>query len=287
MSGFTVSFKLGSGLDLGHVKRSLAEQINDGPNSGFGLTGIAAHDAVNNYLQWINGLERTLKNTFVDQNVWTRLREDTYWHIRDLNDSSPRWQEVIYHECQRQSSYLEALLDEIQAVSDQLGAGNGQLAVIDTNVLLEHVPPEQIKWGEVVGKSPVRLVIPLRVLDELDEKKYTAREDKADRARRLLGQLWTLLGSVGATPVKLTDEATVEVPISAGPRRRTIDADQEVIDTCESIRRVGGSVVLVTADYGMCIRASALGIEVKRMPEKYLRRSRRATDDVGTQSIVE
>jgi len=133
----------------------------------------------------------------------------------------------------------------------------------------------------VLKASLVRLVIPLRVLEELDEKKYTARDDKADWARRLLRMLWTALGSAKGGPVPIAEggRVTVEVPVDGRARRRTVDADQEVIDTCETIRRVGGSVVLVTGDYGMAIRASALGITVEMMPEKYLRRK---IDPAGT-----
>jgi PIN domain len=272
MSGFTLSFQLRSGVDLTYVKRTLADQANEGHNIGVGLAGTTTNVAVSRYLQWVNGLEPVLKNIFADQVVWARLRDEAYWHIRVLNDSSPRWQELIYHESERQSGYLNDLLEEIKSVDAQLAAAEGQLTVIDTNVLLEHQAPEQVRWADVIGTMPVRLVIPLRVLDELDEKKYTARDDRADWARRLLGRLWTALGPVGQKPVSLSDGVTVEVPVNPRPRRRTVDADQEVIDTCEDIRRVGGSVVLVTADYGMCIRASALGIDVKRMPEKYLRR---------------
>ena len=45
-------------------------------------------------------------------------------------------------------------------------------------------------------------------------------------------------------PIAEGGRVTVEVPVDGRPRRRTVDADQEVIDTCETIRRVGGSVVL-------------------------------------------
>jgi predicted ribonuclease YlaK len=144
--------------------------------------------------------------------------------------------------------------------------------VVDTNVLREHQAPDQINWSDVVSTAPVRLVVPLRVLDELDEKKDTARDDKADWARRLLSRLWRTVGPVGGAPVPLTDGVTVEVLIGHGQSRRMVDADQEVIDTCDTIRRVGGSVVLVTGDYGVAIRASALNIPVAMMCEKYLRR---------------
>lgn len=272
MSGFDLSFQLRQGSNMDYLKRTLREQGSEGLNVSRGLAGMNAANAINRYLQWVSGVEPMLKNIFVDPEVWNRLRGETFWRIRELTDFSPRWQELISHEAEVQAGRIDALLDEILAVERLLDAVPGLLSVIDTNVLLEHQAPEQVKWVEVIGSTPVRLVIPLRVLDELDEKKYTARDDRADWARRLLGRLWTALGPVGATPVPLTDGVTVEVPVTDGPRRRTVDADQEVIDTCEAIRRLDRPVVLVTADYGMCIRASALGIAVKRMPEKYLRR---------------
>lgn len=278
MSGFDLSFRLRPGVDLEYVKRSLREQGTQGHNVGSDLAGALPNVAVNRYLQWVSGIPPTLRTIFVEPEVWTRLRGDAFWHIRELTEFSPRWQELIYTEAELQAGRLDELLAEILAVESLLDAAEGQLAVIDTNVLLEHQPPEQIKWKEVVGTTPVRLVIPLRVLDELDEKKYTARDDRADWARRLLSRLWTSLGPVGANPVPLAEGVTVEVPVSQGPRRRTLDADQEVIDTCEDIRRLGRSVDLITGDYGMCIRASALGIPVARMPEKYLRRQPRTSD---------
>jgi hypothetical protein len=193
-------------------------------------------------------------------------RGETYWHIRELSDSSPRRQELIYNEADLQAGRLDDLRGEVEALEARLNAREGLLAVIDTNVLLEHQRPEQVKWSEVLKASPVRLVIPLRVFEELDEKKYTARDDKAYWARRLLRMLG--LGPAKGGPAPLAEGVTVEVPVDRRPRRRAVDADQEVLDTCETVTRVGGLVVLVTGDCGMAIRASALGIPVELMPEK-------------------
>ena len=272
MSAFDLSFQLRPGINLDYVKQKLFEQATEGQNVGRGLAGTQPNVAVNRYLQWVSGVEPALKGIFVEPEAWTRLRDTAYWRIRELHEYSPRWQELIALEAELQAGRLEALRAEFEALEKRLDAAPGQIAVIDTNVLLEHQAPEQVKWMEVVNTSPVRLVIPLRVLEELDEKKYTARDDKADWARRLLSRLWTRLGPVGGKPVQLVDGVTVEVPVAGGPRRRTLDADQEVLDTCETIQRVGRSVILVTGDCGMAIRASALGIPVAMMAEKYLRR---------------
>lgn len=271
MRGFDLSCRLRPGCDLDYVERSLRSQGSKGHNVASLLMGMNAANSVNSYLQWVGAAETALREIFIDAEAWAPLRGETFWHVRNLTEGSPRWQELIRVEAEFQAGRFDGFVEELLAVRRMLDAAPGVLTVIDTNVLLEHQPPEQLKWHEVVDSEPVRLVIPLRVLDELDEKKYTARNDRADYARRLLGRLWTALGPVGSAPVELAAGVTVEVPIADGPRRRTVDADQEVIDTCEAIRRMDRPVVLVTADYGMCIRASARGITVKRMPEKYLR----------------
>ena len=56
-------------------------------------------------------------------------------------------------------------------------------------MLLHYVPPDQVKWSKVVKSSPLRLTIPLRVIEQLDEKKYTARDDLAGRARDYASRL--------------------------------------------------------------------------------------------------
>src|SRR5579884_3520840 len=204
------------GANLGYVKQTLRGLATEGRNVGLGLAGSQAFVAVNRYLQWVSGAEAQLQNIIVEPEVWTRLRGETFWHIRELNDSSPRWQELIYTETELQARRIDDLCGEVEALEAHLDASEGRLAVIDTNVL-EHQRPEQVKWSEVVKVSPVRLVIPLRVLEELDEKKYTARDDKADRARRLLTTLWTVLGPAKGGPVPIAEGVTVD----RRPRRRT------------------------------------------------------------------
>ena len=54
----------------------------------------------------------------------------------------------------------------------------------------------------------------------------------ADRARRLLSQLRAQLAPTAGGPVHIRERVTIEVPVEDGPRRRTIDADFEILETC-------------------------------------------------------
>jgi predicted ribonuclease YlaK len=135
----------------------------------------------------------------------------------------------------------------------------------------------------VLGDTPARLVLPIRVVEELDAKKYLARDNLADRARRILSALWRVIGPTAGLPVPLDGAAgvTIEVPVDDEPRRRTLDADEEILDQCALLKAVGATVLLVTGDTGMSLRAAQRKITARKVPEKYLRRQPEPSDEKG------
>ena len=56
----------------------------------------------------------------------------------------------------------------------------------DTNALLHYTRFDQLPWRARVGQPAVRLIIPLAIIDELDNKKYARREEFQQRAREML-----------------------------------------------------------------------------------------------------
>ena len=226
----------------------------------------------NSYLGWINDVERLLRSLFIDPEVWNHLYDDRHWQIYNLHEESPRAKELIWTATGVQTTLLSELADRLKRLIDRVEAAPGLLTVLDTNVLLHYLPPEKIKWSSVVGTPEVRLILPIRVIEEMDEKKYTARDDLADRARRVLSQLRSLLEEKKGGPTKLCDGVTIEASVFDEPRQRTLDADQEILNCCLELISGDGEVVLVTGDTGMRLRARAFGIRVVDMPEKWLRR---------------
>ena len=250
----------------------LRDVATQGRNIAGGSAGqpIAIHQ--NSYLAWVGIAESQLRNIFIDPTTWEHLYGERHWQIYGLNEDSPRAIELINKELNLQADWLDGLADSLKKLADRLTAAPGQITVLDTNVLLHFMPPEQVDWTQVVDVSQVRLVLPLRVVEELDKMKYTARDDLADRTRRLLGQLRAQLAATAGGPTELRSNVTIEVPVDDEPRRRTLDADQEILDTCRELQSGGGSVVLVTDDAGMTLRAAAQATAVIAMPETYLRR---------------
>ena len=111
--------------------------------------------------------------------------------------------------------------------------------------------------------------------------------DVADRARRLLSQLWALLGPTAGGPVKIREGVTIEVPVDDGPRQRTLDADQEILNECLMLKALGQAVSLISDDTGLSIRATAQGVTVIPMPEKYLRKKLKVAEAVDTSSQID
>ncbi|MGH2888899.1 MAG: PIN domain-containing protein [Solirubrobacteraceae bacterium] len=273
--------ELRDGIQPAHAERRLRETATQGRN----LVGSSAGQAVaihqNNFLAWVGIAETQLRNVFSDPIAWERLYDERHWQIYGLTQASPRAIELMNTAATVQAAWLDELADRLKRLADRLVAAPGQLTVVDTHVLLHFLPPDQIDWPVVVGKPTVRLVLPLRVVEELDEKKYTARDDLADRARRLLSQLRTQLAPTAGAPTSLRTGVTIEVPVDDGPRQRTVDADQEILDTCRELKSGGGPVVLVTDDTGVNLRASSAGIQVIPMPEQYLRRKPQPGDQAS------
>ena len=219
-----MALHLREGTNLVDARRRLQECADQGVNLSRGSAGRPERVHVSDYLNWMAATEAQLRNMFEDLDIRGHLRTAHFWAIRNPAFQDFRIVELINTEAAEQAEWLENLNDLRRMLAERLTAAPGKPTVVDTNVLLHYQPPAQVDWLDVVGVPAVRLVLPLRVVEELDEKKYTAaRSEIADRARRLLSQLWTLLGPSAGGPVEIRPGVTIEVPIDEGPRQVPLD----------------------------------------------------------------
>jgi rRNA-processing protein FCF1 len=219
------------------------------------------------YIDWVEVTEGQLGNVTNDLEVLMLPYTPAYYEIRQLDPSSPRAVAFIDSERARQVNALEALRDDLQRRLGRARAAPGAITVLDTNVLLHHQLPDSVAWREVVGQEGVRLVIPLRVIEELDAKKYTESDKLRRRARERLPKLYTLVAAGGAPKALPNGHGTLEVFIEPGPRTRPADADTEILETARDLGRLSGSkVMIVTGDTAMRLRAEAEGIATVAMP---------------------
>lgn len=230
------------------------------------------------YLDWAETTETQLRHMTFDSDVGALLQTRRYWHIRDIDAETPQPFPLVAAEIAVQTDALQRLRDDLDRRIRWAASAPGRIVVLDTNVLLQYMPPEQVDWTEVVGHSEVRLVIPLRVIEELDAKKYGSNKRLAARARGLLPRLLSGLGN-GQGPGALRTGVTIEVPVSPGFRNRPSDADGEILETCRELQLLSAEgVVLITADTAMWLRAQAQGTTVLAMPSQYQRESENAAE---------
>jgi rRNA-processing protein FCF1 len=213
------------------------------------------------YVEWASSTERELFSV-LERGDAMRLFENP--RHRDICSMPPGNQllPLISSEVESKSAELAAIATELRQARDRM-SGAACPTIIDTNVLLEFQRPDHVKWASIVNE-PARLIVPLRVLEELDAKKYDHRERLRDVARSVLPWLEALFPGPGAGPVPLNDpdSSTIELLFADRPRYRPSDADEEILDTYHEVKLLAGKAKLVTGDTGMRLRARAQGVDV-------------------------
>ena len=224
--------------------------------------------AFNTYRAWVEATETQLASLTVDPAAVTMLLTRRHFLIHDIGPNPYRLWGSLYAERDFQAAALDALAADLQTRVDR-AAGDGEPVVLDTNVLLHYELPDNVPWAKVLGRASVRLVVPLRVVEELDEKKYGRNDLLASRARNLLPWLERAVTTNGG---RIRDDATLEVPVDTSRRTRPESADREILDECHELHEFGGQgVTLVTGDTSMRLRARAESIVAVSMPDDYRR----------------
>lgn len=185
-----VAIQLRDGINIPNSIERLRQCAGDLRNIPGGSSGMDTPRQRDRYLSAVESVEPQLRNLSDDPAVWNHLYGDRYWIIRSAGEGTPRPMPLINGEAEDQARYIDSLIEHLDRLAKRLAAAPGEIAVLDTHVLLHFMPPQQVDWCEVLGQETVRLVLPLRVVEELDMSKYRERDDLADRARRLLSQLW-------------------------------------------------------------------------------------------------
>ena len=235
------------------------------------------------YLQLIERMEFALSHQLVLDDVHRLLHTDRYWHVLDMDSATPRPYPLVNAEIESRMAALTEAADELAArIALWSGPEGWHTTVLDTNVLVRVEPPWQVPWPQIVGRDCVRLVIPLRVIEELEKLKYTNDTKVRQVVRKLVPQLESKLLDNGSDPIRLDPKITLEVPVEPGLRDRPIHADEEILTTCESILQFTGrqELTLVTDDTGMHLQARARGIATKRVPDEF----KRTLDEVSDPS---
>jgi rRNA-processing protein FCF1 len=268
-----VRVRLRPGADSGATLRLLELLASNAHNEATPAPGSGANAGTHRltYVRWVTSLEVQLSAHINRPDVLCLLGTA---RNRDIiaGAEGPHLLPLISAEIDAKSQDLRAIHQSLQADLSRVQSAPGVPAVLDSNVLLQCLRPDQVRWATVVGEA-ARLIVPLRVIEELDAKKYGGSERLRSVARGILPWLEALFEVDGAGPVLVGDPdgSTIELLFSDSPRYRPSDADEEVLDVVDQIRSLAGRAVVVTADTGMLLRARALGVPTRMVPETFLR----------------
>jgi len=184
-------------------------------------------------------------------------------------------------EVESKRALLDSMSKELRETQTRLAKSPGLPTVVDTNFMVHCLRPDQIRWRSL-SDDDLRLVIPLRVIEELDAMKTDNKERLRKSSREILSWMESLFkGGTGPVTIRNDDDTTIEILLSERPRYRPSDPDEEVLDVCHEFQRFVGNSLLVTADSGMRLRAGAELIDVLLMPQKYIKKMKDEIHVVG------
>lgn len=132
----------------------------------------------------------------------------------------------------------------------------------DTNVLLHYPPLDQMDWSSICNSTSVTLVICLTVIHELDAKKSDSRlSDRADRAIKQIRDAAKSQAQIrpGVT-VTVFNREICAADFPAMLSRES--ADDRIVHLAKQYQgdNPSSEVAIATADYGMELRAEAVGL---------------------------
>jgi len=230
----------------------------------------------NGYLNWVETAEFQLPSLFRSPGVWQEIYNDRYWHIRDMRTEAPtRPYPLIQNEAAWQARRLQAIVDQLERVQRDFGElpPDGCAVVPDTSFFMHyHRFFNEIDWPEEIHAGSVRLVVPLLVIDELDDLSFRSKPT-SERARRVLRALRELRGDQPPeSPVRVRASVDLQVLVDPPRHRRRPNNDDEILARAEYLAAfVGPERVRVAAiDYGMQLRAASRElrwIELRTTPE--------------------
>lgn len=220
--------KLKTGADPKQVAKQLRDQVVEVDQLS---QGAPADDTnlINRYIGWVSTMQGVLRHYYVSPDL-TRLHTTRYWHLHDLMhvQGSRRIPEMVRDEAEVQGDWLRLEADDLQQRADRFGKDpSALLVVVDTNIFLHEEPFEQIPWRRRLPVSePIQIIVPIRVIDELDDQKFRGNKE---RARKALRTLVRLTDDQPNLAVSIGDGITIETYVPSGPRQEILSGDSEIL----------------------------------------------------------
>jgi len=259
--------------NVGYTIETLTRVANELGNCRSGNGPAERRDS---WLRWWSTADAQLRNLFADNDMAASLYVSQE-KVRDVNlEALPLG--LLNREVDAWVDRFEGVIAELQALQPFIERP-GQIVVPDTSAFIEGPYFTELAWQDIAGVAStelVRLIVPILVVEELDDLKRGRGDRVPHRARSVLHRFWELHAS-GTGPAAEIPGRPVTIEVFGDGQwhvRRPVN-DDEIIERATAIAEVTGrDVVLAAADYAMLYRAVATGLKAELVP--------RPDDDAAT-----
>lgn len=225
-------------------------------NNGIAGTADQARDA---FLRNVEDIDMHLGQVLGGWSWREQLYSARYGRIFSGQADGQHLATMIHGEVRAIEHWLGELIAALRVYveEDENTDATATRAVLDTNVYLHYKLFAEVNWPSALQTpGPVRIILPMVVLRELDQQKNVGRKPTNQQARRVLRRIQELLEGHGRGPVPIGDGQTIEVARDLPRHVPHPVADEELLDRAEAFEgRPGGALVIVTGDLSMRIRA--------------------------------
>jgi hypothetical protein len=241
------------------------------------------------YLEWTSSAARVLGNQIAAADLDYLVLTDRYRLLLSgvagtLTSTETEVQRVVNGlvslELDERVAAFDAVVKALQA-QIQRWSGSGYYAVPDSSFYIQHADKlEDVDFGPLIDvwQSPVTVLVPIVIVDELDRLK----ENKDQQVRWRAGYTLAVLDRVFATsagrarlragdvvpgPDGLTrSEVTIEMVFDPPGHSRLATTDDEIIDRTLAVEALAArKVTLLTYDTGQSTRARNAGLQVRKL----------------------
>ena len=264
------------GPAVGVLPETLIAAVRDELTNVLNLRGTpgTGFDRFMAYLRWSNDAVLRLATMVRPRDLQLLVTSERYWILQAL-DPATRADTLggfVDLEIGDRARVLRASLESLEWERNRWQSRRGALVIADTNVFVHHEREfTDLPWSDLVyARDGVHLVIPILVVDELDNLKRSGKEAVRTRARVTLRRLDELVrpeqlvtlqppsGFNGAVTAELLSEEVDHV--------RLTRADSELAGIALDVQRVAGRpVTVITSDVGMKYRCESAGLAVIRV----------------------
>jgi hypothetical protein len=237
--------------------------------------GTQASGPVDPFLTWCDDYARPqLENLFVPTEGLLAELDVSYSRISNAAIQElglRRINAMINRELFAWDRRLGEVLDEL-GKQKELTMRPGRPVVLDTSALMEGKPFAAVDWHGLhpsLVAVPVRLVVPILAVEELDDLLHDRHAARRQKARAATRSLLDLHGTKPTEPAALPEQSdvTIEVLLDGDWHQRRPNNDAEIVDQALMLRDLTNKDVLLAAcDLRMVYRAGAASLPAVLVP---------------------